>query len=106
MRILESHIDPISGHTYAVIVNPIAEGLAEGPALRYRLICALGSDWVSRANTLRSISRTPRVHIYETVDVLEVYEDLPDTLERIDALRRESRDLGGVTYQEQLRSRQ
>ena len=106
MRILESHIDPISGHTYAVIVNPIAGGLAEGPARRYRLICALDPDWESRANTLRSISRTPRIHIYETVDVLDVYEDLPDNMERIDALCQESRVLGGVTYQEQLRSRQ
>ena len=36
MRILESHIDPISGHTYAVIVNPIAEGLAEAIAGKRR----------------------------------------------------------------------
>ena len=106
MRILESHVDPISGHTYAVIVNPIAGGLADGSARRYRLICALDPDWESRANSLRSISRTPRIHIYETVDVLDVYGDLPGNLQRVAALRRESRVLGGVAYQQQLWSRQ
>ena len=106
MRILEAHVDPISSHTYAVIVNPISGGLAEGPAKCYRLICALDSDWESKANTLRSISRTPRIHIYSTVDVLDVYDDLPDNLQRIAALRQESQVLGGVSYQQQLRSRQ
>lgn len=46
MRILEHHVDPISGHTYAVIVNPLAGGLAGHPAHRYRLICARIPDWV------------------------------------------------------------
>ena len=56
MRILEHHLDPISGHTYAVIVNPIADGLGGLPAHRYRLICARIPDWIQRVNTTRSVS--------------------------------------------------
>lgn len=106
MRILEAHVDPISGHSYAVIVNPIAGGLAGQPAYRYRLICASQKDWVRAANTLRSVSRTPGILIYETFDVLHDYNELPDTRHRILALRQKSRLLGGVAYREQLLSRQ
>ena len=97
MRILDHHIDPISGHTYAVIVNPIAGGLAGHPAHRYRLIVALIPDWIEQVNTTRSVSRTPGIQIYETFDVLEAWEDLPKTDERIEALKREARILGGAT---------
>ena len=98
MRILESHVDPISGHTYAVIVNPIAGGLAGHPAHRYRLICALIPDWVFQVNTTRSVSRTPGIQIYETFDVLEAWEGLDSTNIKVAALIREARVLGGAHH--------
>ena len=71
MRILEHHVCPISGHTYAVIVNPIAGGLAGQPAYCYRLI-------------------------YKEFDVLEPLVGTPGTEEAIAALLREARNLGSV----------
>lgn len=98
MRILEHHLDPISGHTYAVIVNPIADGLGGLPAHRYRLICARIPDWIQRVNTTRSVSRTPGIQIYETFDVLEAWEGLDRTDRRIAELKREARVLGGAHH--------
>ena len=96
MRILESHIDPISGHTYAVIVNPIAGGLGGLPARRYRLIRANSPLWVQEANTLMSISRTPGIQIYETFDCLEDWKDHPSFVKRRDRLMLEARQLAEV----------
>lgn len=98
MRILEQHLDPISGHTYAVILNPIAGGLGGHPAHRYRLICARIPDWIKQVNTTRSVSRTPGIQIYETFDVLEAWEGLDRTDKRIAALIREARVLGGAHH--------
>lgn len=96
MRILEHHVCPISGHTYAVIVNPIAGGLAGQPAYCYRLICALIPDWIFQINTTRSVSRTPGILIYKEFDVLEPLVGTPGTEEAIAALLREARNLGTV----------
>jgi len=98
MRILEHHVDPISGHTYAVIVNPIAGGLVGQPAYRYRLICAHIPNWIERADTVRSISRTPGILIYETYDVLESWLSLENSQRRIAGLIRKARVLGGAHH--------
>lgn len=98
MRILESHVAAVSGHTYAVIVNPIAGGLCGHPAHRYRLICARIPDWIIQVNTVRSVSRTPGIQIYETFDVLEAWEGLESTDRRVNKLLREARVLGGAVH--------
>lgn len=98
MRILEHHLDPLSGHTYAVICNPIVDGLGGLPAHRYRLICARIPDWIKQVNTTRSVSRTPGIQIYETFDVLEAWEGLEATNKKVEAFKREARVLGGAHH--------
>lgn len=96
MRILAAFVDHSCGATYAVIVNPIADGLGGLPARRYRLIRANSPNWVQEANTLRSISRTPGIQIYETFDCLEDWKDHPSFVKRRESLIREARQLAEV----------
>ena len=85
MRILEHHTDPVSGHTYAVIVNPVADTAL--PTLRYRLIRAISPNWVQEVNTTRSISRTSGIAIYEEFDCLEEWKDHPRYVKRVDEFK-------------------
>lgn len=96
MRILEKHVDPVSGFTYAVICNPVADTPPGFPVHRYRLICAQIPDWIKQVETTRSVSRTPGIVIYEEFDVLEAWEGLERTNKKIEAFKREARDLGRV----------
>jgi len=98
MRILEHHVDPISGHTYAVIEEPIAGGLVGQPAYRYRLICAHIPNWIEQVDTALPISRTPGILIYETYDVLESWLCLDYSQRRIAGLIRKARVLGGAHH--------
>ena len=102
MHILASSIEPERGWTYAVVVNPIAGGLGGQTAYRYRLILAMTKDWIEKANTLLSLTRTPGVQIYETFNVLHSWNDLPSTQRRINKLIREAQTLSGHLYRQQL----
>lgn len=88
MRILEHHTDPVSGHTYAVIVNPVADTAL--PTLRYRLIRAISPNWIQEVNTTRSVSRTSGIAIYEEFDCLEEWKDHPRYVKRVDEFREEA----------------
>lgn len=88
MRILEHHIDPVSGHTYAVIVNPVADTAL--PTLRYRLIRAISPNWIQEVNTTRSVSRTSGIAIYEEFDCLEEWKDHPRYVKRVDEFKEEA----------------
>lgn len=94
MRILASHVDPVSGHTYAVIVNPVADTAL--PTLRYRLIMALSPNWVHEVNTIQSVSRTRGISIYEEFDCLATYTDTPSIANQIERLKKEAKDLATV----------
>lgn len=102
MRIVESedakdlamYADPISGHTYAVICNPIADE----DAYRYRLICARIPEWIKQVNTARSVSRTPGIQIYDQFDVSGPDIESVNTRTRVAALIREARVLGGAHH--------
>lgn len=93
-RDLAMYVDPISGHTYAVICNPIADE----DTYRYRLICAQIPDWIKQVNTARSVSRTPGIHIYEHFDVAGTEVNSESTRARVAALIREARVLGGAHH--------
>ncbi|EMR0512916.1 hypothetical protein RY963_000920 [Stenotrophomonas maltophilia] len=88
MRILEHHTDPVSGHTYAVIVNPVADTAL--PTLRYRLIRAISPNWVQEVNTTRSVSRTSGIAIYEEFDCLEEWKDHPRYVKRVGEFKEEA----------------
>ncbi|WP_414608276.1 hypothetical protein [Stenotrophomonas pavanii] len=88
MRILEHHTDPVSGHTYAVIVNPVADTAL--PTLRYRLIRAISPNWIQEVNTTRSVSRTSGIAIYEEFDCLEEWKDHPRYVRRVDEFKEEA----------------
>ncbi|MDQ7280524.1 hypothetical protein O0J73_07230 [Stenotrophomonas sp. Sm6012] len=88
MRILEHHTDPVSGHTYAVIVNPVADTAL--PTLRYRLIRAISPNWVQEVNTTRSVSRTSGIAIYEEFDCLEEWKDHPRYVRRVDEFKQKA----------------
>lgn len=88
MRILDQHTDPVSGHTYAVIVNPVADTAL--PTLRYRLIRAISRNWMQEVNTTRSVSRTPGVAIYDEFDCLAEWKDHPRYVKRVDEFKQEA----------------
>ncbi|MBJ6984028.1 hypothetical protein [Luteimonas sp. MC1750] len=90
MRIEDTYQDLFHPGVFAVIANPIADGLAGQPAIRYRLIRSSNQNWAQQANTLRSVSRTPGIVIIEEFDVLESWACLPSTLERIASLHHEA----------------
>ena len=94
MRILEHHTDPVSGHTYAVIVNPVADTAL--PTLRYRLIRTISPNWIREVNTTRSISRTFGIAIYEEFDCLEEWKDHPRYVKRVKEFKEEAYRLATV----------
>lgn len=94
MRILEHHTDPVSGHTYAVIVNPVADTAL--PTLRYRLIRTISPNWIREVNTTRSISRTFGIAIYEEFDCLEEWKDHPRYVKRVNEFKEEAYRLATV----------
>lgn len=91
---LAAYVDPLSGHTYAVICNPIADQ----DAYRYRLLCAQVPDWIKQVNTARSVSRTPRIQIYDSFDIPAEVMGSPETKRRVAAFIREARILGGAHH--------
>ena len=93
-RDLAQYVDPISGHTYAVICNPIADE----DAYRFRLICAQIKDWKKKVDTTRSVSRTPGILIYVKLKVPSSEMNSGDTKARVAALIREARVLGGAHH--------
>ena len=93
-RDLAEYVDPISGHTYAVICNPIADE----DTYRYRLICAQIPDWIKQVNTARSVTNTARVEVYEQLDVPGPEMNSEDTRTRVAALIRWARVLGGAHH--------
>jgi hypothetical protein len=93
-RGLAEYVDPISGHTYAVICNPIADE----DAYRFRLICAQIKDWKKKVDTTRSVSRTQGILIYVKLKVPNSEMNSEDTKARVAALIREARVLGGAHH--------
>lgn len=92
MRILAAFVDHSCGATYAVIVNPIAGGLAGGmPARRYRLIRSSNPHWVRDANTLMSVSRTPGILVHETFDCLDAWKNHPSFVKRRERMIHDAR---------------
>ena len=94
MRILEHHTDPVSGNTYAVIVNPVADTAL--PTLRYHLIRAIFPNWVQEVNTTRSVSRTSAIAVYEEFDCLGEWKDHPRYVKRVNEFKEEAYRLANV----------
>lgn len=105
MRVIETFPDHFMPGTFAVIVNPIAGGIAGLPALRYRLIRSSSPHWKREINTMLSVSRTPGVVICQTFDVIEAWAELPSTKRKLAGMMDEARLRSGVLYQQQLAAR-
>lgn len=97
MRILAAHSSS-SGHTYAVVLNPIADGLGGLPARRCRLIQSSNPNWVREANTLMSLSRTKGIVVLQEFDYLEAWETHPTFARRRQRYIHEASQLASIPY--------